>query len=191
MRRAGPGRGYRGRMLVRLASVTLSLALVIAVATGCQPEPEPSPSGPAFTTEAEAFAAAEETYRAYVDALNQVDLSDPETFEAVYAWTTGDANAGARESFSEMHAKGWSVRGASRVDRTEPLGAALEKTASVSIVACLNVSDVTLVDADGNSAVAENRPDVQEVRVDTVASRTSSTGLLIADLDGSDEGLCE
>ncbi len=101
MRRAGPGRGYRGRMLVRVASVTLSLALVIAVATGCRPEPEPSPSGPAFATEAEAFAAAEETYRAYVDALNQVDLSDPETFEAVYAWTTGDANANERRTLTQ------------------------------------------------------------------------------------------
>ncbi len=50
-----------------------------------------------FASEEEAFAAAEETYRAYVDALNQVDLSDPETFEAVYAWTTGDANADERK----------------------------------------------------------------------------------------------
>ena len=58
-------------------------------------------SGPAFATEEEAFAAAEETYREYVDALNQVDLSDPETFEAVYAWTTGDANAKERERSSQ------------------------------------------------------------------------------------------
>ena len=66
---------------------------------------------PLFTSEADAFAAAEETYRAYVDALNQVDLSDPETFEDVYAWTTGDANADARETFSQMHADGWTVQG--------------------------------------------------------------------------------
>ena len=85
-------------MISRVARVTLALAIVLGMATGCQPEPEPSPTGPVFATEEEAFAAAEETYRAYVDALNQVDLSDPETFEAVYAWTTGDANAGERTS---------------------------------------------------------------------------------------------
>ncbi len=87
-------------MLRRVAAVTVALAMVVPLATGCQPDPAPSPTGPAFATEEEAFAAAEETYRAYVDALNQVDLSDPETFEAVYAWTTGDANASERKTLS-------------------------------------------------------------------------------------------
>ncbi|HYJ51111.1 MAG TPA: hypothetical protein VEX12_14440, partial [Microbacterium sp.] len=133
---------------------------------------------------------AEETYRAYVDALNQVDLSDPETFEAVYAWTTGDANSGARTSFSEMHADGWTVAGLSVVGETTPIEATLAHPATVSIAACLDVSAVTLLDADGNSVVDADRPPVQEVRVDTTTSSASPTGLLIADLDGSDEGIC-
>ena len=97
-------------MISRVAAVSLALALVLGMATGCQPEPEPSPTGPVFANEEEAFAAAEETYRAYVDALNQVDLSDPETFEAVYAWTTGDANASERKTLTR------DARG--RVDRS-------------------------------------------------------------------------
>ena len=80
-------------MIRRAAAAAIVLALALGMTTACQPEPAPSPSGPVFANEEEAFAAAEETYRAYVDALNQVDLSDPETFEAVYAWTTGDFNA--------------------------------------------------------------------------------------------------
>ena len=98
-RRAGCD--YGCRVLSRLAPAALVLALVTGVATGCfaQPDPEPE-STPLFASEDEAFAAAEETYRQYVDALNQVDLSDPETFEDVYAWTTGEANAGAREIVS-------------------------------------------------------------------------------------------
>ncbi len=79
--------------MIRRAAAALVLALALGMTTACQPEPAPSPSAPVFANEEEAFAAAEETYRAYVDALNQVDLSDPETFEAVYAWTTGEANA--------------------------------------------------------------------------------------------------
>ncbi len=98
-------------MISRVVAVTFALAMVIGMTTACQPEPEPSPSTPVFATEEEAFAAAEETYRAYVDALNQVDLSDPETFEPVYAWTTGDANANERETLSQMHADGWEVTG--------------------------------------------------------------------------------
>src|SRR5215207_2167659 len=98
-------------MIRRVAALVVAVAVVSATATGCQPEPGPSPSGPLFASEEEAFAAAEETYRAYVDALNQVDLSDPETFEPVYALTTGDANAEARRALTRMHADGWTVEG--------------------------------------------------------------------------------
>src|SRR5690349_13054891 len=103
-------------MVFRVIAAALAVAVVLGTATACQPEPAPSPSTGAFATQAEAFAAAEETYRAYVDALNQVDLSDPETFEAVYAWTTGDANANERKTLSRMSADGWRVTGSTAVD---------------------------------------------------------------------------
>ena len=104
-------------MLPRVIAATLALALVAGMAA-CQPEPQPTPGGPVFATEEEAFAAAEETYRAYVDALNQVDLSDPETFEAVYAWTTGELNATTGKTLSRgMHAEGVTVSGASQDSR--------------------------------------------------------------------------
>ena len=79
-------------MKSRLLAAAAVLACVLITTTGCFAQPDPEPT-PLFSSEEEAFAAAEATYRAYVDALNQVDLSDPETFEEVYAWTTGDANA--------------------------------------------------------------------------------------------------
>src|SRR6188768_3952981 len=99
--------------------------------TGCFAPPDPEPT-PLFSSEEEAFAAAEATYRAYVDALNQVDLSDPETFEEVYAWTTGEANAGARKSFSQMHADGWIVGGESQVTKVEPIESDLSKSVTAA-----------------------------------------------------------
>src|SRR5688572_28357264 len=95
--------------------MTLALVLTAFVASGCSASPDPAESAPSFATEEEAFAAAEETYRAYVDALNKVDLSDPETFEEVFAWTTGDANAHERETLSGMHADGWTVSGNTQI----------------------------------------------------------------------------
>ena len=139
----------------------------------------------------ELWPAAEETYRAYVDALNQVDLSDPETFEGVYAWTTGEANAGARESFTQMHADGWVVSGRSTVTWIDPLEANVAPTAKVSTFACLDVSGVGLTDRAGQSVVDADRPDIQEVRIDSVESRESPTGLLIERLDGYDGKTCE
>src|SRR5688500_5990965 len=81
------GRADDRRPVASRRSVALAApALVTGLLAGCAGDPEPAETTHGFASEEEAFAAAEETYRAYVDALNQVDLSDPETFEPVLAW---------------------------------------------------------------------------------------------------------
>jgi hypothetical protein len=139
---------------------------------------------PPITTAAEALAAAPATDRAYVDALNQVDLANPETFEAVYAWTTGEFNASERESLSRMHADGWQVGGRSiieRVEESDPDGA--------SLLACVDVSKVTLVDANGVSQVSPDRPARYAMSVRFEVS-TAATGLVIADVAAVDSDSC-
>ncbi|WP_457098280.1 hypothetical protein [Microbacterium sp. P5_E9] len=169
-------------MKARVLAAAAVLACVITTATGCFAQPDPEPT-PLFSSEEEAFAAAEATYRAYVDALNQVDLSDPETFEEVYAWTTGDFNADERKSFSQLHADMWSVSGTSEVVRVEKLDATTG-FATVDLGSCLDVSTVALVDGDGVSKVDPSRPDVQATRVSVVEAEESPTGYLIEDIVG-------
>lgn len=163
--------------------MTLAVVLAAGALGGCAAEPEPAQPTPLFTSEADAFAAAEETYRAYVDALNRVDLSDPATFEDVYAWTAGDANAGARESFSQMHADGWTVSGPTVIALVQP-----QSTSSgwreVTLDVCLDVSDVDLVDSAGNSVVSADRRDVQAMLVTMTAAASSPTRFLIGKIDG-------
>lgn len=168
-------------MTALTGGAVLALALVLG---GCTPEPapQPTPTSP-FASEEEAFAAAEATYRAYVDALNQVDLSDPETFEPVFAWTTGEANAELRRSLSEMHANGWSVSGVSTVPLVQPTEADLEG-AIVELAVCLDVASVAVVDESGESVVTEDRPPVQSMTVTTNASDSTPTGMAIALLAG-------
>ena len=161
------------------------LACVIMTTTGCFAQPDPEPT-PLFSSEEEAFAAAEKTYRSYVDALNQVDLSDPETFEEVYAWTTGDLNASDRKGLSTYHADGASVDGDSSVQliAPPPEGSVLDGD---GIAVCLNVSDVVVTDADGNSLVDPDRVAVQSLTVRTVPDDVSPTGVLISSI-GPREG---
>ena len=166
----------------RLVPAALAFVLAAGAISGCSPQPEPE-DPPQFASEEEAFAAAEETYRAYVDALNHVDLSDPETFEDVYAWTTAEANAGARESFSQMHADGWIVDGETRIQLAEPRDWS-DPRQSVELDICLDVSDVTLVDSAGQSVVAADRRDVQSMHASLVTAQSSSTGLLISLIEG-------
>lgn len=174
-------------MTSQLRWPVLVTALLAVALTGCAaPLPPPGPT-PGFTSEAEAFAAAEKTYRAYVDALNEVDLSDPETFEAVYAWTTGEANAGARREFSRMHADGLTVDGVTTVTHVEATDSRLLRE-SVRIDVCLDVSRVTLVDNEGRSVVDLDRLDIQHMQVSLVHETTSPTGMLIGQIDGRSEG---
>lgn len=177
-------------MIARLAAAAVALVLVIGGATACQPDPEPTPSGPVFATEDEAFAAAEETYRAYVDALNQVDLSDPETFEAVYAWTTGDANANERETLSQMHADGWAVSGETAMTLFVPGSVELGGPVALTATICSDVSDVDVLDASGQSVVSTSRPDVYALQVDFVESESTSTGLAISASNAVEAGPC-
>lgn len=166
------------------AACGIALALTLA---GCAPEqsaPDPTPS---FASEAEAFAAAEATYRAYVDALNAVDLSDPETFEGVYAWTTGEANAGERETLSQMHADRWVVDGETRVSLVqETAGAPYESQGVVALAVCLDISEVTVVDNHGQSVVDESRPDMQSMRISLIPVTASPTKFLISSIEGRD-----
>jgi hypothetical protein len=165
------------------------LAALLAGFAGCTAEPvvqaTPTPT-PTFTSEAEAFAAAEATYRAYVDALNQVDLANPETFEAVYAWTTGELNAGEKELFSRMHADGESVSGDSIVELFLPIDFDPPQ-GSVTADVCLNVSGVDVRSQNGESLVAPDRVDIQSMRVDFVRS-TDRTRLVMESVSGRNDG---
>lgn len=166
--------------------------LGVGALAGCGPaDPSPTPTPTGFASEEEAFAAAEATYRAYVDALNQVDLSDPSTFEDVYRWTTGDANAEARESFSQMHADGWTVSGISEVALAQPLSAD-DSTETVLIAVCLDVGAVDVRDASGDSVVSPSRGSVQTMTVSATESGDSDTGFLISSIEGREgEPSCE
>lgn len=165
---------YGVRMIRRPLRALLAAVAVAAVTAlaGCTtPTPDPSPTPTGFATEAEAYAAAEATYRAYVDALNRVDLSDPATFEDVYAWTTGDLNASDREGLSTYHAEGFSVSGRSVVQLAE--GSRWSSSASeVVLSVCLDVASVELVNASGESQVQPDRVDVQSLTV-TLFGQTS------------------
>ncbi|MDL5350042.1 hypothetical protein [Microbacterium sp. zg-YB36] len=166
-----------------VGAVTAALLLLLAASTtGCVPEPAPSPTPAGFATEEEAFAAAEETYRSYVDALNQVDLSDPDTFEPVFAWTSGEANANERETLSQMHAEGWEVSGLTQAPVVE-LGR-VELPSSVELLVCQDVSDVDIVDTRGNSQVSPGRPGIQSMSILLDSSRSTATGLAISKISG-------
>lgn len=163
------------------------LALAVIVLSGCSPEPQPTPTPPpAFASEEEAFAAAEEVYRAYTEATNATDLADPKTFEAVYERLVDEAESSARENFAEFYANGLQRSGTSSFDTFTPVSFRDE---IVTVRLCLDVSGVDLVDAAGVSVVPADRPPRQPIEVEFVQA-DASADLLIASMISTENITC-
>lgn len=150
----------------------IALALTSALVVGCSPAPEPTPTPTAaFASEEEAFAAAEETYRAFTSRLNEVDTSDPTTFEPLFALSSGEFEKADREAYSTMHAEGLIVDGDTKILSFQGSKAVSPFTVVVADV-CLDVRAVTVVDADGASHVDPDRPDVYALSVTFIYDET-------------------
>lgn len=164
----------------------VGLALACAALVGCSPTPVPTPTPtPAFASEEEAFAAAEETYRAYMDASNSVDLQDPRSFDALDQYTAGDYQAQERKGLSEMHAEGYISGGAIRIESFR--GIAVTSSGRVHAVACNDVSETLLTDSEGKSLVSPDR----HVRyaLDLTFEQVDSR-LLLIDSDAVEDDSC-
>lgn len=167
--------GYVRGMIVRRRQATAALVVAALLTSGCgSPAAPPTPeltsaSSSPVDDDAAAFAAAEATYRAYVDALNAVDLSDPATFEPVYALTTGDLEETDREGLESYHADNVTVTGSSVIELIQPVAVTAE--GDVELAVCLNVDAVVVWDSDGNSLVSPDRVSVQSLLV-SVAGAT-------------------
>lgn len=148
----------------------IALIVTAAVSAGCAPTPVPSPTPTAaFASREEAFAAAEQTYRAYTDALNHVDPAQPVTFENTYKFSSGNFRRADRKNFSTMHAKGYTIDGDALVIRF--VGeVSVPPYDRVRAIVCLDVSHVSVRDQSGASVVNPNRPDIYELEVNFKSS---------------------
>lgn len=161
--------------LLRTGSALAAAGLLIGMLSACSPESTPTPKPTktaAFATDEEAFAAAEETYRAFVNAQNGIDLADETTFEPVYRLTVDDAYIAVRESLTQLQAENVTMTGESEIASIDPLEADLS-AGTVSMHICVDVSATDLVDANGVSVVPATRADMQSLLVDFAVQDTS------------------
>ncbi|MDT0158164.1 hypothetical protein Q9R19_11060 [Microbacterium sp. ARD32] len=173
------------RALGALSAGMLALGMLAA----CTPEPAPKPKPTKtqlFASDEEAFAAAERTYRAYTDALNNVDTSDPKTFEPAFEETTGDFQSRDKKNLSTMHAEGFTLTGNTVVRGFHGL---TTSGAFAQVVGCVtvDVSDTDITDETGASIVPDDRPDTYTAVVTFVQE---GDGLLISHADDDREKKC-
>lgn len=163
--------------------------LALGTLAACTPEPEPKPTKtPLFASDEEAFKAAEETYRAYTDALNNVDTSDPETFDAVIAWTTGDASAALKKSLSELHAESVTLVGSTTIQQATPLSFDTD-AGEISMHVCADVSKTDVLNSTGASLVPDGRAPIQSILV-VFSTSDSPTALRVSSTTGDESHTC-
>lgn len=151
-------------MILR-ATATVLLAVSIIALTGClgsTPEPTPTPTA-VFSSEEEAFAAAEETYRAYIDAVN-ARRADPGSEPDPFEFLSGSAYESELNAQRELETAGLRAVGDGVVDRVDHLEAHTG-TGEVHIAVCVNAAQVRVINEDGVDVTSPERADLTLLHV--------------------------
>lgn len=137
-----------------------ALALSISVLAACAPTPEPTPTPTAlFASDEEAFAAAEETYRAYNDAGNARLSGEPTPNPQDFL--VGAALEGDIDGQRDLDDAGIHVEGDIRVAEFAPsLADSVTKYSRLTATICLDLSNTRVVDDTGNPVDLPERPDI-------------------------------
>ncbi|MDR2322851.1 MAG: hypothetical protein LBE60_14540 [Microbacterium sp.] len=144
-----------------------------------RPAPEPTPT-PLFASEAEAFKAAEQVFRDYIEAVNAEEsdpASDPQRF------LVGLALEEDISSVRDLEAAGQRIVGTTVVSKFDARSYA-SKSTTVSSFACLDVSATRVMDVGGNDVTSKDRPAVVAIKV---SMTLVSKDFKIARMDASSE----
>lgn len=150
-------------MELRRRTAIVALALGIALAGCASPAARPTPA-PSFFADADAaYAAAEATYRAYVDALNarrgNAD-SEPEP----NAFLTGQALENEVEAQAQLSDLSLRVIGQSIVVSFVPVTTADASTEVVAEV-CLDSTATRVMDSTGSDVTPDDRENLTSLSV--------------------------
>ncbi len=160
----------RTRPSVRaLALAAGVLTVALGCLTGCAPTPASSPtptSTPAFASEEEAFAAAEEVYRAYNDAVNARANGTGGAEADPQQYLTGLALEGDIDTQNLLASGDLQVSGDAAIVTFAAETADLDgDTPTMTGIVCIDVSDVSLIDRSGVDVTPLGREDKITQRV--------------------------
>jgi hypothetical protein len=162
-------------MRIALAALTLGFTLAGAGLVSCAgPEgppvsPGPQPSGtPVFASDEEALAAAEAAYSKYEAAINEVGHGGWKDTDLYLATLAGDALRQELEGADELASRGYVQVGDTTHD-TMTLQQAQDHghgTVTLVVYVCSDVSDVDVLNQEGESVVSPERPSRQPLEVE-------------------------
>jgi hypothetical protein len=172
---------------MRTGYVVVTAALLVALA-GCVPT---APSGssspsvsatPVFASDAEALAAAEKAYAAYLKVSDQIFVDGGKDPERLLTVATRQVYAGELEGFQTAAKNGWHSTGGSQADNysLESFDPGDLKD-MITVYLCSDVSQVDVLDASGRSVVSPNRPARTAFEVTFAPKAADSEVLVVSD----------
>lgn len=146
-----------------MAGVWAVAAVALALTTACTPDPDPtqSPTPTGFASEEEAFAAAEETYRAYVDAVNARRANDDSEVDPK-AFLTGSALDADIRSDERFASRGIRIEGTTLVQSVDQRSVT---EVGIELTVCLDATETRVVDEHDKDVTPADRPTVLPVDV--------------------------
>lgn len=169
------------RRAVKTTAVLWCTAVVIVV-VGCVPEPAPTPlplpTATGFASDEEAFAAAEATYRAYIDAVNAG--MEGQTAPDPIDFLVGTALEGELKTARELEDMGLTIVGQFEMAAFKTRSASATRVESH---VCLNVGDTRVLDLDGRDVTPQNREELLSL---DVTFDWSSRGALVSSSNSSE-----
>lgn len=153
-------------MITRTTAAVAAALLALAL-TACTPEPTPTPTPTptGFSSEDEAFAAAEATYRAYIDAVN-ARRADPSSVDP-NEYLSGTALNDSIEAARKLDAAGLQVVGPALVESIKREEAS---TSSAVIAACIDSTQTRVLDQSGADVTPTDRPETLALQVEVAFS---------------------
>lgn len=161
------------------------LALAVVGLSACTPTPEPTPTA-AFASEEEAFAAAEETYRAYNDAGNArrsgESTPDPQDF------LIGGALEGDIDALNQLRDADLHLEGVVEVTSFSSITVDLESHPErVIALVCLDTSGTHIVNGSGEDITPAERETKVAQQVTLIAVEDS---LRVSAEDSAEDSKC-
>lgn len=163
------------------------LALAASALSACAPTPEPTPTPTAaFASEEEAFAAAEEVYRAYNDAGNARRNGESEPNPQDFL--IGSALEGDIHALNQLATAGVHLAGEVVVASFTPLSAKMNNgDVQVDALVCLDATETRVLDDDGADVTPSDR---DLVLAQAVTLIKVDSALLITTEDSAEDHQC-
>jgi hypothetical protein len=160
------------------------LVVLVAALVGCSgatriPPPEPSSAvEPLFASDEEALEAATQAYEEYLAVSYRIASKPPFVLDDLMTVTTDEYLEREKAFFETLRAEGWTLEGSSTIASADLQQWYLESNGMSVVVAyvCLDVSNVRVLDTEGNDVTPAERPDQTALEIEFVEG---NTGMLV------------